>query len=64
MPTIHVIYDPNDKISMPKQADLWRMGVSAAAMTINTEEIEIETINETAEKLAALLLNAIARDQE
>lgn len=64
MPTIHVIFDPKDKIAMPRAEDLKRMGVSAGAMVINTEEIEIETIQDTAEKLTALLLNAIARDQQ
>lgn len=64
MPTIHVIYDPPDKINMPSHIELRRMSVSAAAMGINTEEIEIETIQQTAENLTALLLNAIARDQQ
>lgn len=64
MPTIHVIYDPKDRITIPQPEQLRHLGASAAAMSFEAVEIEPETINETAEGLAALLLNAIARDQE
>lgn len=64
MSTIHVIYDPSDKISMPKAEALKELGVSFVVMKIVTEEIEPETIQQTAEQLTALLLNAIARDQK
>lgn len=63
MPAIHVIFDPNDRINTPPD-DLKRIGASAAIMSITSVEIETETIHETAVALAALLLNAIARDQQ
>lgn len=63
MPTIHVIFDPRDLVVTPA-SNLKNIGASAAAMTINTEELEPEAIQETAEHLSVLLLNAIARDQE
>lgn len=64
MATIHVIFDPSDKITGIAPEHMKRIGASAVAMNINTEEIEPETIQHTAEGLAALLLSAIARDAD
>lgn len=60
MPTIHVIFDPNDRLVGLKPEDMGRIGASAAVMSIATEEISQETIKDTAESLVTFLLTAIA----
>lgn len=64
MPTIHVIFDPNDRLVIPQPEQLRHTGASAAVMSLTSVEVEPETIQQTAEMLTALLLNAIARDQQ
>lgn len=64
MPSIHVIFDPQDRMVGMKPEDLRRVGASAAVMSIDAEMIEPDAIQRVAEKLTALLLSEIVRGQE
>lgn len=63
MATIHVIYDPKDKITGMTQEQLHMCGASAIQYTV-AEDITIHTIDEVINRCTELLIEQIALTEE
>lgn len=58
MPALHVMYDPNEKVSIPSAEMIKKMGVSVVVISIQ-DGLDPERLEETSRRIARLLLTEV-----